>query len=60
MSERDSKRIAREWNREIEDEIRRAAHKPEGGWRSVVWAVLWVLWIAALVGAIGLVRRLQW
>ena len=45
--ERDSKRIAREWNREIEAEIRRLAGRRDDGWgRVVVWTVLELVWLA--------------
>jgi Zn-finger domain-containing protein len=59
-SGQDSKRIAREWNREIEDEIRReAARADDGPWRMVVWGVLWFAWLAVILVAIGLFNRLQ-
>lgn len=50
MAERDSKRIIRRWNREIEDETRRAAAhtKASGPWRAVAWTALWLLWLALL------------
>ena len=51
MSERDSKRIIRQWNREIEAELRRerARNHDNGPWKAVSWAALWLLWLAALV-----------
>jgi hypothetical protein len=52
VTERDSKQIVRQWNREIEDEIRRAAaqdSEADGPWKAVTWTVLWVLWLALLV-----------
>jgi hypothetical protein len=59
--ERDSKRIAREWKREIEAEMRRlAARRDEGRWRIVVWVVLEVMWLAGLVVVVGLFTRLYW
>jgi hypothetical protein len=59
--ERDSKRIAREWKREIETEMRRlAARRDEGRWRIVVWVVLEVIWLAGLVVVVGLFTRLCW
>jgi hypothetical protein len=59
--ERDSKRIAREWKREIETEMRRlAARRDEGRWRIVVWVVLEVIWLAGLVVVVGLFTRLYW
>jgi hypothetical protein len=61
VSERDSKRIIRQWDREIEDEIRREAAKNAGGrrWSAVAWGALWVLWIALLVVLIVHVRALR-
>ena len=57
----DSKRIIRQWDREIEDEIRREAAKKAGGsrWSGVAWAALWVLWIALVVVLIVHVRGLR-
>jgi hypothetical protein len=51
VSERDSKRIIRQWDREIEDEIRReaAVHPPDGAWKAVAWTALWVLWLLLLI-----------
>ena len=57
--ERDSRRIAREWNREIEAEIRRAAGQDHGPWKIVVWASLAILWFVALFAVIDLFERLQ-
>jgi hypothetical protein len=58
MMEPDSKRIVREWNREIEDEIRRrAARRDDGPWRIVVWVALAVLWFVALFAVLGLFER---
>lgn len=53
MTQRDSKSIARQWNREIENEIRRlaAARSNRGRWRWVVWAVLWIAWVGLLAAA---------
>ncbi len=61
MTERDSKRIVRQWNREIEDEIRRAAaHDGDaaGPWKAVTWTVLWVLWLALLILLLAHVKSL--
>jgi hypothetical protein len=59
--ERDSKRIAREWKREIETEIRRlAAAKDDGSWKIVVWTVLEVIWLVGLVAVLGLFSKLYW
>lgn len=55
VAQDDSKHIARQWDREIEDEIRREAElNPAGGpWKVVVWGALWVLWLALLVSLIS-------
>jgi hypothetical protein len=59
--ERDSKRIAREWNREIEAEMRRLAKRQdEGRWQIVVWLILEALWLVGLVGVLAVVSRLHW
>ena len=60
MTERDSKRIIRQWDREIDDETRRHARRDRGPWRAVVWAALWCLWLTLLVLIIGFVRPLYW
>ena len=59
--ERDSRRIAREWNREIEAEIRRRlAAKQEYGWgRVVVWTVLELVWLVAVFVVLGVFSRLH-
>ena len=58
MMEPDSKRIVREWNREIEEEIRRRdATRDDGPWRIVVWVALAVLWFVALFAVLGLFER---
>jgi len=55
----DPKRIVREWNREIEAEMRRRrAHREDGPWRIVVWMALAVLWFIALFAVLGLFERL--
>ena len=59
--EADPKRIVREWNREIEDEMRHlAARRDDGPWKIVVWVVLEVLWFVALFAVLGLITRLHW
>jgi len=61
LMERDSKRIVREWNREIEDEMRRlAAGQDDGKWKIVVWALLEAIWLVGLVLMLGLLTRLHW
>jgi hypothetical protein len=60
VSERDSKRIIRQWNREIEDEVRRNARRTgDGPWKAVAWGALWVLWLTLLVGLIVYVKALR-
>ena len=61
MAERDSKRIIRQWNREIEDEIRRDKAKATGErhWRGVVWGALWVLWLGLLLALIVQIKGLR-
>ena len=57
--ERDSRRIAREWNREIEAEIRRFAARRDEGWgRVVVWTVLELVWLVAVFAVLGVFNRL--
>ena len=58
--ERESRRIAREWNREIEVEIRRLAARQEEGWgRVVVWALLELVWLVAAFAVLGVFSRLH-
>ncbi|HMD66125.1 MAG TPA: hypothetical protein VKG22_05690 [Stellaceae bacterium] len=58
--ERDSKRIVREWNREIEAEIcRLASRQNDGKWKYVVWAVLEVIWLVAVFAMLGVFSRLH-
>lgn len=57
--EADPKRIVREWNREIESEIRRGAGQDHGPWKIVVWVSLAILWFVALFVVIDLFERLQ-
>ena len=57
----DPKRIVREWNREIEADMRRlAARQDDEVWKIVVWVVLEVIWLVGLVAVIGLFSRLHW
>ena len=60
VTQHDSKHIARQWNREIDDEIRREAARTgnAGPWKAVVWGVLWVLWLASLALLIAHIRAL--
>jgi hypothetical protein len=58
--ERDSKRIAREWKREIEADIRRLAARRDEGWgRVVVWTLLELVWIFGVFAVLGLFSRLN-
>ncbi len=59
VSERESKRIIRQWNREIEHELRQEQVREAAGngpWRAVSWAALWLLWMALLVALLGQVK----
>ena len=60
MSEHDSKRIIRQWDREIEDDARRkpARHGAEP-WRAVVWGALWLLWLLLLAALIVHVKAFR-
>ena len=60
MTHGDSKRIIRQWDREIEDEIRRetASDTARGPWKAVVWGALWVLWLALLAALIAHTKAL--
>jgi hypothetical protein len=58
--ESDPKRVVREWNREIEAEMRRRAARGEDGpWKVVVWMALAMVWFGVVFAAIGLFERLQ-
>ena len=61
MSDSESKRIIRQWDREIEAENRRreAGEAADGPWKAVTWTALWLLWLAVLAGLVGLVRPLH-
>jgi len=56
----DSKRIIRQWDREIEDEIRHEAARNAAGrpWKAVVWGVLWVVWLVSLAVLIAHIKAL--
>jgi hypothetical protein len=60
VTEHDSKRIVRQWDREIEDEIRReAARNAAGGpWKAIVWGALWVLWLVSLAALLAHTKAL--
>jgi hypothetical protein len=58
--ERDSKQIVREWNREIEAEMRRlAARQDDGKWKMVVWVLLEAIWLVVLFMVLALFTRLH-
>ena len=58
MMEPDSKRIVREWNREIEEENRRRdAQRDDGPWKIIVWVALEVLWFVVLLAVLVLFQR---
>ncbi len=59
--ERDSKRIVRQWNREIEAEMRRLAGKRDNGgrWKLVVWTLLEAIWLVVVLAVMGLFGRLH-
>jgi hypothetical protein len=60
VSERDSKRIIRQWEREIDAELRReAARNRDGPWKAVLWGALWCLWLGLLFGVIALIKPLH-
>jgi hypothetical protein len=54
----DSKRIVREWNREIEAEDRLLSARQDGWGKIVVWTVLEMMWLAAVFAVLGLITRL--
>ena len=56
--ERDSKRIIRQWDREIEDEIRRETHR-DGRWKLVGWGAIWLLWLVVLIAVVGHLKALR-
>jgi hypothetical protein len=60
--EPDSKRIVRQWNREIEAEMRRLApaKRDNGGrWKLVVWTLLEAIWLVVVLAVMGLFGRLH-
>jgi hypothetical protein len=60
VTQDDSKRIIRQWDREIEDEIRRETARNAVGspWKAVVWGALWVLWLGLLAALIAHTKAL--
>jgi hypothetical protein len=61
VSERDSKRIIRQWDREIEDEVRREAARnaDDRRWKVVSWGAMWLLWLALLVALVQHLKALR-
>lgn len=62
MAEHDSKSIIRQWDREIEDEIRAreaARAAKDGPWKAVVWIALWLLWLALLIGFLSFAKSVR-
>jgi len=58
--EPDPKNIVREWNREIEAEVRRrAARRDDGPWKIVVWGALAIMWFVAVFAVLGWLEQLQ-
>jgi hypothetical protein len=58
---RDSKHIVREWEREIEADLRRlAAQQEDGRWKIVVWVALEAVWLVGLIVMLGFLSRLHW
>ena len=60
MTDHHTKHIIRQWDREIEAEIRReAARNAAGGpWKAVVWGALWLLWLGLLVALLAHAKAL--
>lgn len=59
-AEHDSKRIVRQWNREIEAENRRVGERRDKGpWRGVVWTALWLLWLLAIGALVSVLHPLH-
>jgi hypothetical protein len=61
VSDHNSKRIVRQWNREIADEDRRVAERQAAPqpWRTLVLGALWVLWLVLLLVLIASIRALH-
>ena len=59
--ERNGKQIVREWNREIETEMRRLAAGQNERWgKVVVWTVLELIWLVGVFAVLGLFVRVRW
>jgi len=61
VSERDTRTIIRQWEREIDAELRREAarEQEDGRWKAVVWGALWCLWLGLLFGVIATIKSLH-
>ena len=62
MTESDSKRIIRDWDREIDEELSGvppSATRGAASWRIVSWTALWVLWLLLLAALITHGRGLR-
>ena len=61
MADPEVRRFVRQWDREIDEERRREASRPDTGpWRVLSWLALWLLWLGVLVLIVGMIRPLQW
>ena len=61
MPDPEIRKIIRQWDREIEDQHRREqVDRDDGPWRIVSWVALWLLWLAALVLIVELIKPLHW
>jgi hypothetical protein len=61
VTDHHTKHIIRQWDREIEDEIRRreaALSQADGPWKSVVWGALWLLWLGLLIALLAHTKAL--
>jgi hypothetical protein len=60
VTDEDGRRIARQWNREIEEQERRLdKDKDDGRGTLIVWMLLWLVWLAALVVFVSWVSSLH-
>ena len=55
-----SRDLVREWNREIEAEIRHEARQDGGPWKIVIGVAPEVLWFVALLAMLGVFNRAHW
>jgi hypothetical protein len=61
VKERDSKRIIRQWDREIEDQIRRERRRDtdDRRWKAVGWGAIWLLWLGVLIALVDHLKALR-